>query len=76
MSDNGDGSTGIILQTGGEVIQNRPEPRFDVSPAAIKRDIAGNIQLEAIVLSLCNLYARAGGGGFHLSFLLFHFLRP
>src|SRR5690606_1582646 len=76
MADHGDQGGRVLVQAAGEFIQDRAEVRLDVGAADVERDVAGNVELEPVVLGLADLDAGALGGLFHLAFLLFHAAGP
>ncbi|MNV91847.1 hypothetical protein D3C71_1863880 [compost metagenome] len=66
----------VVAQAIGEAVKHRSEVALDVGAAGVERDVAGNVELELVVLRLRHGNARALRRGFHLALLLFHVLRP
>jgi hypothetical protein len=76
MADDGHRGGRMLDQRVAEAIQNGPEIRFDIRAIGIKRDVAGDFQLQAIISRLADLDAGALGCLFHRPFLIFHAVRP
>ena len=76
MTNDGDRRYGVLVQAGGKLIQDRREVGFDGGTTGVKRHVARNIKLEAVIGGLADCHAGAYRGSFHGSFLVLHFLRP
>ena len=58
-------------QTFGKTIQHGGKVALDVVAAGVKRDVAGDFQLQLVVRRLHHIHARATGGGFHFALAFF-----
>ena len=74
MADDGHGADCVLVQAGGELVQDGGKVRLDGGAAHIKRHIAGDVELQAVVLRLAHSHAGADSRAFHRGFLILHFL--
>src|SRR5690606_13475719 len=76
MADNGDGRRRIVDQPGREAIEDGAEVAVDFGTAGGEGNIAGDVQLQAIVRRLRDFDTGAARGFFHLAALVFHAAGP
>src|SRR5690606_29500893 len=76
VTDNSDSGSSVADQAFSKFVQHRPEVGFDFCAAGIERDIAGDFQLQTIVLGLRDLHASTGSCLLHFLLLRFHSLGP
>src|SRR5690606_22702482 len=76
VADDGDGRRRIVDQPGREAIEDGAEVAVDFGTAGGEGNIAGDVQLQAIVRRLRDFDAGAARGFFHLAALVFHAAGP
>ena len=76
MADDGHGGDRVLVQAGRKIRQHIRKVGLDGRLAHVKRNVARNVQLQAVVLGLAHGHASASSGAFHGDLLVLHLFRP
>ncbi len=76
MADDVDRRCRVLVQAGGELVQDGRKVGLDARAAGVKRDVARDVQLQAVVGRLGHGDARTCSRLFHRDLLVLHALRP